>query len=59
MVKIYKRRILAEIMTVADVPSLWYVSVKKIFDDMYANGEITEEQYNKYMGIETENTEEE
>lgn len=38
-------------MTVEDVPSLWRNKVKKAFADMLDLGEITEEQYNIYMGI--------
>ena len=50
MAKIYKRQILAGKMTVAEVPAYWYKQVKAMFDEMLENGEITEEEYNGYMG---------
>lgn len=50
MVKIYIRQIKAGKMTVADVPAYWHDDVKAAFDEMLANGEITEEEYAAYMG---------
>ena len=46
-------------MIADDVPSLWRNKVKKAFADMLALGNITEEQYNTYMGIVVESDDEE
>ena len=50
MVKVYVRAILAHKKTVADVPEYWQEQVKAVFDQMLADGEITQEQYDEYMG---------
>lgn len=50
MIKIYVRQITAGKMTVADVPAYWRSGVKAVFDEMLENGEITQDQYDAYMG---------
>ena len=50
MVKIYVKQIVAGKMIVPDVPDKWRDEVKAVFDAMLVDGEITQEQWNKYMG---------
>lgn len=50
--KRYVTRIMAGEMTYDEVPSLWKKKVKDAFDEMLVEGIITEDQYNKYLGIE-------
>lgn len=45
-------------MVADDVPNLWKNKVKKAFRDMLTLGNITEEEFNIYMGIEVEPAEE-
>lgn len=51
MTKKYVDRIMAGEMTYDEVPSLWRKKVKDAFDTMLDEGTITEDQYNKYLGI--------
>lgn len=42
--------------TVEDVPTLYKGKVKKAFDEMLVAEEITREEYNKYLGLNVEET---
>ena len=42
--------------TVEDVPTLYKSKVKNAFNDMLAAEEITQEEYNKYLGLNVEET---
>ena len=58
MVEFYVMRVEYKVQTVygtADpftkpVPKLYRARVKEVFDEKLANGEITQEQYDSYMG---------
>lgn len=58
MVEFYVMRVEYKIQTVYGttdpytkaVPKLYRVRVKEVFDGKLANGEITQEQYDSYMG---------
>ena len=51
MAKIYIAKILQGKITLLNVPARWHDAVKTILDEMYENGEITLEEYMKYVGI--------
>lgn len=53
MVKIYVRSIIAGKLTVngdPGVPEYWKADVIAVFDEKLENGEITQDQYDQYMG---------
>ena len=50
MAKIYIAKILQGKITLLNVPARWHDAVKTILDEIYENGEITLEEYMKYVG---------
>lgn len=52
MTKKYVQKIMEGSMEYDDVPNLWKKKVENEFKLELENGDITQEQYNKYMGIE-------
>ena len=52
MIKVYVRAIMAHKKTVKDVPEYWREQVKAEFDAMLADGKITQEEYDEYLGNE-------
>lgn len=59
MTKKYVEQIMesAGTININKVPSLWRNKVKNAFAEMLALGEITERQYNIYMGLPVEDEE--
>lgn len=53
--KKYVQKIIEGSMTYDDVPNLWKKKVEAEFNLELENGDITQEQYDKYMGINQEN----
>lgn len=55
MYKIYIKQIMSGKMTILDVPDKWEDLVRTTFDKMLEDGQITEDEYNKYMNRDDQN----
>lgn len=55
MVKLYVKNIINGKITLDKVPAVYKAKVEKALQEKFDNGEITQQQLNKYLGI-PENT---
>lgn len=54
MVNLYVKNIMVAKYSYSRVPAIYKDRVKAVFDEKLEKNEITQEEYNRYLGISTE-----